>query len=202
VFDGARKTLYYHPFFMINELLQDRASLYVSGAMTAPERENFELILEFHDELRQLVSGLEDVGTAVVVAHLPVTPPAGAGVKLRLMESLDSHPRQTEPDGVVVTGPDGLIEWVNPAFTAMCGYSLEELRGRKPGQVLQGPETDPASVQRIREAVRDRLPCRETLANYHKDGTVYRVNVAITPILDDAGMPLWFVARERELKAA
>ena len=123
-------------------------------------------------------------------------------MKQRLMESLDSHPRQTEPDGFVVTDPNGLIEWVNPAFTAMCGYSLEELKGRKPGQVLQGPETDPASVQRIREAVRDRLPCRETLANYHKDGTLYRVDVAITPILDDAGSPLWFVAREKELKAA
>ncbi len=187
---------------MISELLQDRASLYVSGAMTATERENFELILEFHGELRQLVTGLEEVGTAVVFAHLPATPPADAAAKLRLMESLDGHPRQTEPDGFVVTGPDGLVEWVNPAFTAMCGYSLEELKGRKPGQALQGPETDPASVQRIREAVRDRRPCCETLANYHKDGTLYRVNVAITPILDDAGEPLWFVAREKELKAA
>ena len=51
---------------MLSELLQDRASLYVSGAMTAPERENFELILEFHDELRRMVAGLEEVGTAVV----------------------------------------------------------------------------------------------------------------------------------------
>ncbi len=197
-----RNSAYHHPNFMLSELLQDRASLYVSGAMTAPERENFELILEFHDELRGMVAGLEEVGTAVVVAHLPVTLSAAAGVKLRIMESLDGHPRQTEHDGFVVTGPDGIVEWVNPTFVAMCGYSLEELKGRKPGSVLQGPETDPAAVQRIREAVRDRLPCRETLANYHKNGTLYRVIVAITPILDDAGQPLWFVAREKELKAA
>ena len=187
---------------MITELLQDRASLYVSGAMTASERENFELILEFHHELRELVAGLEEVGTAVVVAHLPVTPDPSAGVRLRIMEALDGHPRQTGPDAFVVTGPDGLIKWVNSAFTAMCGFSLEELEGRKPGQMLQGPETDPSSVQRIREAVRDRRPCRETLVNYHKDGTLYRVDVAITPILDDEGEPLWFVAREKELKAA
>ena len=103
---------------------------------------------------------------------------------------------------VVVTGPEGLVEWINPAFTAMCGYSLTELKGRKPGQLLQGPETDAAAVDRIRSAVRNCLPCREQLVNYHKDGTLYRVDIAIAPVLDDAGQPLWFVATERELKAA
>jgi PAS domain S-box-containing protein len=88
---------------------------------------------------------------------------------------------------------------VNAAFTAMCGYTQEELQGRKPGHLLQGPETDPAAVQRIRAALAARQACRETLVNYHKDGTRYRVQVAITPILDDGGDPLWFVAKERKL---
>jgi len=35
--------------------------------------------------------------------------------------------------------------------------------------------------------------------NYHKDGTRYRAEVSITPILDDTRSPLWFVARERRL---
>ena len=41
---------------MINEFLQERAALYVSGAMLPQEREQFELVLEFHDELREFVS--------------------------------------------------------------------------------------------------------------------------------------------------
>ena len=56
-----------------------------------------------------------------------------------------------------------------------------------------------APVQRIRDALRERRPCRETLVNYHKDGTLYRVSVAIAPILDDEQQPLWFVAKERKL---
>jgi hypothetical protein len=28
-------------------------------------------------------------------------------------------------------GPDGLVQWINPDFSAMCGYTLEELRGKK-----------------------------------------------------------------------
>jgi PAS domain S-box-containing protein len=100
---------------------------------------------------------------------------------------------------VVVTGPDRLIHWVNPAFTAMCGYSLAELKGRKPGALLQGRETDLEAVGRIREALRQHRPCRETLVNYHKDGSAYRVDLRIAPVLDDEGAPLWFVARERKL---
>jgi PAS domain S-box-containing protein len=99
----------------------------------------------------------------------------------------------------VATNPEGLVEWVNPAFMAMCGYSLEELKGRKPGRLLQGPDTDPTVVERIRQALRARSACRETLLNYHKDGSRYRVEVSIDPILDDEGQPLWFVARERKL---
>jgi hypothetical protein len=79
----------------------------------------------------------------------------------------------------------------------MCGHDLADLRGRKPGPLLQGPETDPAAVARIRAAVQARQACRETLVNYHKDGRAYRADIRIAPVLDDTGEPLWFVARER-----
>ena len=114
---------------------------------------------------------------------------------------MDALPRPAEPEGFVVTDPRGLVEWINPAFTALCGYALEEIKGRKPGHLLQGPGTDPAPVARIRESLREKRPCRETLVNYHKDGTLYRVDVRITPILDDDRQPLWFVAQERKLPA-
>jgi hypothetical protein len=81
----------------------------------------------------------------------------------------------------------------------MCGFTLNELAGHKPGQVLQGPKTDPAAVQRIRVAVAACRPVRETLVNYHKNGSAYRVDITITPILDDERAPLWFVAQERKL---
>jgi PAS domain S-box-containing protein len=81
----------------------------------------------------------------------------------------------------------------------MCGYSLEELKGHKPGRVLQGPQTDPSAVERIRNALGSRQSCRETLTNYHKDGTRYLADIRIAPILDDDGRPLWFVARERKV---
>ncbi len=182
---------------MRTELLHDRAALYVAGALTVPEREGFEVVLEFQDELRAHVERLLEIGTRVLLAEVPRSTRAPVGLKNRILEAIAERPR-LEPDCLVATDPQGRVQWINPAFTSMCGYTLDDLRGRKPGELLQGPRTDPAAVRRIREAVQARRPCRESLLNYHKDGSVYRVDVAITPVLDDEGAPLWFVARERK----
>ncbi len=187
---------------MLSELLHDRAALYVAGAMTAAERDTFELLLEFHQELRAHVAALQKIGAAVTLSGLRRRTAPPPSLRHRVLASLDSRARQTGPDPMVVTNKAGLIEWINPAFTDLCGHTLSEIKGRKPGHLLQGPDTDQTTVQRIREAVHERRPCREELINYHKDGTRYRVEINITPILDDDGEPLWFVGKERKLALA
>lgn len=186
-------------FSMLADNLQDRAVLYVSGEMPAPAREAFEVLLAFHGELRAHVAGLHEAMAGALVARTAphLRPPAG--LKTSILNALGVPPPQPEPEALVVTNAAGLLEWVNPAFTDMCGYTLDELRGRKPGHLLQGAGTDPAAVNRIRESLRERRPCRETLVNYHKNGTSYRADVRIMPVLDDDGQPLWFVAKERLL---
>lgn len=185
---------------MIDELLQERAALYAAGAMSALEREQFELVLEFHEELRGLAGGLAEAAAAITLG----TSPRGGAVpspelKARILGLVRDRPQQTTPDALVMTGPDGFVQWVNPAFSAMCGYPIEELCGQKLGPILQGEKTDQATAARLRQAVHECRPCRETILNYHKDGTPYWVEIAISPILDDAGQPRWLVAREREL---
>jgi PAS domain S-box-containing protein len=192
----------YEEIRMLPETLQDRASLYVAGALTPEERDSFEVLLEYHAELRAYLAQCQEVGAAVALALAPPAAAPPSALKARILGSLDRVPARLEPEALVVTDPLGRVEWVNSAFTSLCGYSLEELRGRKPGHVLQGPDTDPATVARIREALQARRACRETLVNYHKDGTRYRAEVRIAPVLGDAGEPLWFVARERRLPEA
>lgn len=186
---------------MPTEFLQDRAALFAAGAMPATEREAFEVLLEYQVELRvQVVQLQEAMGLAAVAGTIRDEAPPAA-LRNRILESVGRIPPGVgEPEAFVVTGPGGLVEWVNQAFTDMCGYSPEELRGRKPGHLLQGPETDVATVDRIRAALRAARPCRETLVNYHKDGSRYHVDLRIMPVLDDARQPLWFVARERKLR--
>ena len=185
---------------MITEFLECQATLYSSQAMNAQEREKFELVLEFHHELCELVAGLEEAGATLILASTPATGPVPSDrLKSRILNLTADRPQQTAPEGLVVCGPDRLVQWVNPAFSAMCGYNLEELRGTKLGPILQGADTDRQVAARMGLAVRECRPCRETILNYHKNGTPYWVEVAITPILGEADEPLWLVAREREL---
>lgn len=185
---------------MLTDFLQDQAASYASGGMNAQEREPFELVLEFHGELRALVAGLMEIGASLTTAGLPAQAVAvPATLKARIARLIPEHPQHSTPEGMVMSGPDGLVQWVNPAFSDMCGYSLDELRGKNLGPILQGAKTDRETAERMRRAVHDYRPCRETILNYHKNGTPYWVEVAITPILDDAGELLWMVAREREL---
>ena len=185
---------------MLNDFLQDLAALYASGGMSAQERESFEILIEFHGELRKFVDGLVEAGASLTLATLrggEVT--VSSDLKARIAGRIADRAQHRSPEGMVVSGADGLVQWVNPAFSAMCGYPLEELLGKNLGPILQGTGTDRATADRMRQAVRAYRPCRETILNYHKNGTPYWVEVAITPILNEAGEPLWLVAREREL---
>ena len=185
---------------MLSELLQDKAALYMSGAMTAEQREEFELIVEFNDELREFAGGLAEVTAAMTLATLrrggQVPSPA---TKARILDAVADRPQQTNPEALVMSGPDGLVQWVNTSFSVMCGYTLDELRGKKLGPILQGEKTDREAAGRMRRAVHDYRPCREIILNYHKNGTPYWVEIDITPIFGEAGKPLWLVAREREV---
>ncbi|RYD74621.1 MAG: PAS domain-containing protein [Verrucomicrobiaceae bacterium] len=187
---------------MLDQDLEQQAALYACGAMDAQERERFELVLEFHEELKTLTRELQEIMASAVVAggsRAQNIPRPSPGLKARLMARIDAGVPQAQRLGFVVSGPDGLVRWVNEEFTAMCGYSLEELRGRKLGPILQGQLTAPEAVDFLRAAVNARKPCQAELINYHKDGTPYWVAIEITPIMDEQGETRWLVAREREL---
>ena len=168
--------------------------------MPVEEREQFELVLEFHHELRAYAAGMADTAAEIALAAAPrPAVPLSTAVKSSLFNMIANRAQRTTPEGLVMSGPDGLVQWINPAFSAMCGYTIDELSGKKLGPVLQGERTDRATVERMRQAVHEYRPCQETILNYHKNGTPYWVEIAILPIFDDAGLPLWLVAREKEL---
>jgi PAS domain S-box-containing protein len=188
----------------MQEILQERAALYAAGAMLPAERAEFELLLEFHEELQRHVSQLLEVA-AVVMLGSSSHPRPPASLKERLLASVPAMTPTTQETGGIAkvrTDAAGLIEWVNEDFTAMCGYELAELRGRKPSALLQGAATDPHAIAALRSGIRQAQPVEAELINYHKNGTPYRVHVSITPILDDERKPFLYVAKERKLALA
>ena len=104
-------------------------------------------------------------------------------------------------NGVVITDVAGRIEWVNAGFERISGYTLAEVRGRRPGEVLQGPATDPATVALIGQALGRRESCEVELVNYTKGGSPYWVNVKIDPIREDDGLLRGFMGIETDISA-
>ena len=102
-------------------------------------------------------------------------------------------------NGVVITDAQGRTEWVNDAFTKQTGYSLAEVRGRVPGSVLQGPETDPATLSYIQERTQRHKPFSATILNYKKSGKKLWFAMDITPIHNDAGQLTQFVTIQQDI---
>jgi PAS domain S-box-containing protein len=90
-------------------------------------------------------------------------------------------------NSVIVTGADGLIEYVNPGFTRLFGHDAVSVQGKTPGSILQGERTDPATVQRIRECLQRGEPFNGEILNYHRDGTPLWVSLAINAVRDERG---------------
>lgn len=88
-------------------------------------------------------------------------------------------------NGVIITDPEGKINWVNEGFTRISGYVLDEVNGRTPGSVLQGKETDKDSVSRIQESLKAQAGFESELVNYHKNGTPYWIKINCEPLFDD-----------------
>lgn len=104
-------------------------------------------------------------------------------------------------NGAILTDREGRTEWVNAAFTKLTGYTLDDMAGRKPGQILQGPDTDRAEAARVGAAIRAGEPVEAELLNYHRDGTPYWIAMAITPVRTAAGDISGFIAIESDVTA-
>jgi len=102
-------------------------------------------------------------------------------------------------DSIVFTDTEGYVEWANAAFEKLSGYGLEEMRGRKPGDLLQGPDTDPETVAMIRQAIRNRETVRTEILNYSKSGDRYWIDIMIQPVFDDADRLVHFMSIERDI---
>lgn len=140
------------------------------------------------------------------------------------MTYVDEHVRENEPrrqaerpdfslfksaldgigEAVIITGsqlqwPGPIIEYVNPVFCEMTGFSAEEMIGKTP-RILQGPLTDRAVLDRLRFELETREAFQGTGINYRKNGTTYLLHWHITPLRNQAGELTHWVALQREIK--
>ncbi|MFC5554287.1 PAS domain-containing protein, partial [Methylobacterium iners] len=94
--------------------------------------------------------------------------------------------------------PDNPIVFVNDSFCRLTGYDRDEIVGRN-CRFLQGPETDPAVVQKLREAIAAPRAVETDIRNHRKDGTPFWNRLLMAPVHDAAGKLAYFFASQLDV---
>ncbi|TAF70958.1 MAG: PAS domain S-box protein [Flavobacterium sp.] len=102
-------------------------------------------------------------------------------------------------NAVIISDSSGNIEWVNKSFEKMTGYSSEEVIGKRPGNFLQGEETDPATVQYLRSQIVKGEPFNCDILNYSKSKQKYWIRVQGQALRDKNGKVFKYFAIEQDV---
>ena len=101
-------------------------------------------------------------------------------------------------DNVFITDPEGNIEYVNPAFEQLTGYTSVEVIGR-PASVLKSGQHEQAFYERLWKTIRSGQVFRGTLINRTKGGEFVYEQKVIAPLMDDDGRITHFVSTGRDI---
>ena len=93
---------------------------------------------------------------------------------------------ESSPASVVITDGDGRIDWVNPQYERTTGYTLDEVRGKKPSLVSSG-HTPPQTYQSMWSKLLLGQSWQGQFVNRSKDGAIYHEAATLSPVLDSRG---------------
>lgn len=107
-------------------------------------------------------------------------------------------------NGVIIArdaGPNRVVEYVNPAFEHITGYSADEVVGRD-ARFMAAPGLDEDERSRMRVALRERRSVHVVLRNLRKNGEVFWNDLQITPVHDDNGKVTHFIGIINDVTAS
>jgi PAS domain S-box-containing protein len=118
----------------------------------------------------------------VVITLMDITAFKQANMQLaRLSAAVEQSPAS-----IVITNTAGNIEYVNPRFTQITGYTLEEVIGKNP-RILKTDKTPPETYRQLWEKISAGREWRGEFINRRKDGELFYEYASISPILDEKG---------------
>lgn len=91
---------------------------------------------------------------------------------------------EQSPTAIIVTNRTGSIEYVNPKYEQITGYSYEEVKGRKPN-ALRATILDQKQYSSIKKAIQNGQEWRGEILDQHKDGSSFWGYLRISPVTDE-----------------
>lgn len=105
---------------------------------------------------------------------------------------------EQNPASIVITDSEGKIEYVNPKFTELTGYSADEVLGQNP-RILKSGRHAPEYYRELWRTITSGRVWRGEFYNKKKDGGFYWESASISPIVDDRGRITNFVAVKEDI---
>jgi PAS domain S-box-containing protein len=102
-------------------------------------------------------------------------------------------------EAIVITDTRSIIQYVNPAFTTMTGYSSAEAVGQRASLLKSGRPSEAAVYEQLWNAIGSGSVWRGELVNRRKNGSFYTQEMAITPIRDAAGEVAGYIGIEEDI---
>ncbi len=103
-------------------------------------------------------------------------------------------------NSITITDPEGVIVWTNPAFTALSGYSAEEVLGKNRRTFKSGAH-DEEFYKQMWETIGSGDVWRGEILNRRKDGSIGPEEMTITPVLSEDGAIAHFIAINQDISA-
>lgn len=106
---------------------------------------------------------------------------------------------ESSMNAVVITDKEANIEWVNPAFETMTGFSSNESIGKKPKDLVFSGEQNREFYETLWATILAKKAWRGELINKRKDESLYYEELSITPVLDEVGQIQHFIAIKQDI---
>ena len=185
------KTRLQRPQDPIQDVLRQHG--YWEGQATRRRKDGTEVAVALLLALRRDPEGRP---SAVLEVSTDVTERKRAEEQMRLHLAV----LESTANAIVITSRDGTIQWVNPSFTRLTGYSAEEAIGRNP-RVLNSGHHDAAFFKSLWETILAGRVWHGEVINKRKDGNLYTEEMTITPVTGADGAIAHFIAIKQDVTA-
>jgi len=145
-------------------------------------------------ELRETLISLPDGRQGILTVSNDLTERKLAEENLRKL----SKATEQSPASIVITKPSGEIEYVNPKFTQITGYTLEEAKGKNP-RILKSGKTSSEEYKKLWDTISSGHEWQGEFANKKKNGEIYYESAIISPITGENGLITHYLAVKSDI---
>ena len=186
---------------LLGKKLEDVFPRFSSELSESPEKEvKFELNINGQRFYDALISPLRDEWPKGLVGRLIILRDI-TELKQKELRLLQLHKAvEQSPVSVVITDIQGNIEYVNPFFSQLTGYQINEVIGKNP-RIIQSDNTSPETYTEMWKTIQSGKVWRGELLNKKKNGESYWEVEMIAPVIDSEGAIVNYIAIKEDVTA-